>query len=597
MLFCETRIDNGAKVNGATQASSISHWKETEHTNYQNSFEPARKTAQDHATRTFRDREDFRGDTLGPVQNRRVEWNHGQTKRFQAFRSSPFTANKGYHTSVENQAHRVHLQSQDSRSSQRAATYPTTRDWESVEWLGHRPSLATGHVTFGTEPAPSDSYNFTSCYLSTHGHGGYGTPFDRSSASSEHRRALQGNHEKKFSSSYSRVSPPLRYFESRPHQWETDWYGQHATHSQISSNESASTRGMATNWYGQHATHSRNSSNERASTRMGMETDWYSQHSTHSRNSSNESASTKLGMVPIETSQPVRRWSVHGHHDTTGNIADAVRANNHESFTSSREWHEDDAMKASTPIVLTTSGLSDNSSCELGWPTNDHQDRTDDASRSSNETAQTFSHRPMISKESVTFDEPAPAKRMKPAYDHLLDGNPSSLELLCSATLNLGPLQQNTAGCSCPRSNCIKLYCDCFKAGRRCSSECSCSNCKNTAAESGFDGERTRAIKNILARNPRAFTGGKKEMAPRNPGDLVCNCVKSRCLKLYCDCFHKGKLCTEACLCVSCLNTQEESHVGGRRKMAIQNALEKRADAFTRAPKEVGSGCACKNNR
>jgi hypothetical protein len=25
--------------------------------------------------------------------------------------------------------------------------------------------------------------------------------------------------------------------------------------------------------------------------------------------------------------------------------------------------------------------------------------------------------------------------------------------------------------------------------------------------------------------------------------------------------------------------------------------LEKRADAFTKAPKEVGSGCACKNNR
>jgi hypothetical protein len=50
-------------------------------------------------------------------------------------------------------------------------------------------------------------------------------------------------------------------------------------------------------------------------------------------------------------------------------------------------------------------------------------------------------------------------------------------------------------------------------------------------------------------------------------------------------------------LCVSCLNTEEESHVGGRRKLAIEQALEKRPDAFTKKPKEIGSGCACKNNR
>lgn len=172
------------------------------------------------------------------------------------------------------------------------------------------------------------------------------------------------------------------------------------------------------------------------------------------------------------------------------------------------------------------------------------------------------------------------------------------LDILCSATLELGPIQTNpTSGCSCPRSNCIKLYCDCFKAGRPCSGYCSCLNCKNTKEETTVDGERIRAIKNTLARNPRAFTGGRKEAVPQNPGDIVCNCLKSRCLKLYCQCFNKGRTCNGACLCISCLNTPTENVVGGRRNLAIQNCLEKRPDAFTKKPKAVGAGCACKNNK
>lgn len=172
------------------------------------------------------------------------------------------------------------------------------------------------------------------------------------------------------------------------------------------------------------------------------------------------------------------------------------------------------------------------------------------------------------------------------------------LDILCSATLELGPIQANpVTGCSCPRSNCIKLYCDCFKSGRPCSGICSCLNCKNTEEETKIDGERIRAIKNTLARNPRAFTGGKKEAVPQNPGDIVCNCLKSRCLKLYCHCFHKGRTCNEACLCISCLNTPVENVVGGKRNLAIQNCLEKRPDAFTKKPKAVGAGCACKNNK
>jgi hypothetical protein len=84
-----------------------------------------------------------------------------------------------------------------------------------------------------------------------------------------------------------------------------------------------------------------------------------------------------------------------------------------------------------------------------------------------------------------------PPKRSK--IGDALDSRFDKLDLLCAATLDLGPLQENPSGCSCPKSKCIALYCDCFKAGRRCNPDtCSCHNCKNTVKESGADGARSK---------------------------------------------------------------------------------------------------------
>jgi hypothetical protein len=109
-----------------------------------------------------------------------------------------------------------------------------------------------------------------------------------------------------------------------------------------------------------------------------------------------------------------------------------------------------------------------------------------------------------------------------------------------------------------------------------------------------------QAIQAILARNPRAFTnaGSSNPLTKIPPGEQACNCIRSRCLKLYCTCFQSGKVCNpDFCSCVGCLNTEDD--VGGARQMAIQVTLEKRPDAFKQKgkTKEVGSGCACKNNR
>lgn len=173
------------------------------------------------------------------------------------------------------------------------------------------------------------------------------------------------------------------------------------------------------------------------------------------------------------------------------------------------------------------------------------------------------------------------------------------LDLLVRASLEMGPMQLNPSGCSCPKSKCVALYCECFKAGRRCDPNiCTCSDCKNTITESGPFGARTLAIRGILARNPRAFVTAGTPCQPQKlaPGEVACSCLRSRCLKLYCTCFQQGKACKEGvCSCIGCLNT--EADAGGERKHAIKHTLQKRPDAFEKRDKPVGLGCACKNNR
>jgi len=43
-------------------------------------------------------------------------------------------------------------------------------------------------------------------------------------------------------------------------------------------------------------------------------------------------------------------------------------------------------------------------------------------------------------------------------------------------------------------------------------------------------------------------------------GPKRCNCKKSKCLKLYCDCFAAGVYC-QNCSCSCCLNTEENKYV------------------------------------
>lgn len=68
------------------------------------------------------------------------------------------------------------------------------------------------------------------------------------------------------------------------------------------------------------------------------------------------------------------------------------------------------------------------------------------------------------------------------------------------------------------------------------------------------------------------------------PAAEVCNCRKSGCLKLYCQCFAARSLCSANCNCVGCVNNDENCAV---RQDAIRSILERNPNAFESKFKSV----------
>lgn len=98
--------------------------------------------------------------------------------------------------------------------------------------------------------------------------------------------------------------------------------------------------------------------------------------------------------------------------------------------------------------------------------------------------------------------------------------------------------------CNCTKSQCLKLYCDCFANGEFCFM-CNCMNCFNNLEN---EVHRNRAIKACLERNPHAFKP-KIGKAKDVQGDQAirkhtkgCNCKRSGCLKNYCECYEVSEI-------------------------------------------------------
>ena len=131
--------------------------------------------------------------------------------------------------------------------------------------------------------------------------------------------------------------------------------------------------------------------------------------------------------------------------------------------------------------------------------------------------------------------------------------------VLAESTINSQNLEDLSSTsiphCTCTKTRCLKLYCDCLKAGTFCTDLCGCTNCLNRYRNR----ERTVAIKRLHKSNPNAFK--KYDQSNQSKNSLTCACQKSMCNKKYCSCYQSGKYCTSKCKCVDCNNRSSDPYL------------------------------------
>ncbi|XP_031157163.1 protein lin-54 homolog isoform X1 [Sander lucioperca] len=171
-------------------------------------------------------------------------------------------------------------------------------------------------------------------------------------------------------------------------------------------------------------------------------------------------------------------------------------------------------------------------------------------------------------------------------------GFPASTAIQTQARLPLNGLSTAEATsrprkpCNCTKSQCLKLYCDCFANGEFCNN-CNCNNCFNNLEH---ETERLKAIKTCLERNPEAFKpkiGKGKEGESDRRHSKGCNCKRSGCLKNYCECYEAKIMCSSICKCVGCKNFEESPE--RKTLMHLADAAEVRVQQQTAAKTKLSS--------
>ncbi|NXA23721.1 LIN54 protein, partial [Ibidorhyncha struthersii] len=115
------------------------------------------------------------------------------------------------------------------------------------------------------------------------------------------------------------------------------------------------------------------------------------------------------------------------------------------------------------------------------------------------------------------------------------------------------------------------------------------------ASNTGFTG--TSSIQSQARLPFNGLIPSESANRPRKP----CNCTKSLCLKLYCDCFANGEFCNN-CNCTNCYNNLD--HENDRQK-AIKACLDRNPEAFKpkigkgkegESDRRHSKGCNCKRS-
>lgn len=121
---------------------------------------------------------------------------------------------------------------------------------------------------------------------------------------------------------------------------------------------------------------------------------------------------------------------------------------------------------------------------------------------------------------------------------------------------NLKNQQVEGLSCKCKKTNCLKLYCECFLNGNICGPSCKCTECMNNVEH--------LEIRNILlwehyekgaiTFDPTEIKAGETTLNSRFKKTANCNCDKTGCNKKYCECFRLGLKCSSECRCKNCQN-------------------------------------------
>lgn len=85
-----------------------------------------------------------------------------------------------------------------------------------------------------------------------------------------------------------------------------------------------------------------------------------------------------------------------------------------------------------------------------------------------------------------------------------------------------------------------------------------------------------------------SFLVQKKDPTKR----VTCNCRRTKCIKLYCECFANGMYCKD-CGCIDCANTLQND---ATRLVAIVKITERNPEAFRRSEEIPINTCNCKRS-